>query len=423
MEYFDEYIKNLETLVSFKSVGGEKSDGAPFGAGVRGALDFFLKVARDMGFSVTDYDGYAGEIAFGEGEEIGIIGHVDVVPEGSGWDTEPYTLTLKDGEYYGRGVLDDKGPLFAALFALKELKDSGVSPKRKFRLFIGTNEETGWQDAEYLKAHATLPEYGFSPDGNFPVSYAEKGMAIVEFKIPALKNFYALSGGTVINAVCDHATAKPKFTPDQKLLKKYGLKFDGKIIESFGKAAHGSRPDLGKNAVKPLFEYFLSCGEDVKSVLDFLFNDKGGLKNFTTEQGDITFSPDLLFEKDGDVYIKCDCRFPYPIEEKSLIAVFDTFGLDYKMTVKHGTQYVEKDGFLVKTLLSAYKSVMGGDPKPISQGGSTFARVFKKGVAFGPEFPEIPSTIHEPNERVKKEDLKKIYEIYKKAIFMLAQGE
>ena len=421
--YFDEYILTLKSLVSFRSVSGEKTDGAPFGKDVRGALRFFLDTARDMGFTVTDYDGYAGEISFGSGEEVGIIGHIDVVPEGGGWNTEPYTLTLKDGEYCGRGVLDDKGPLLASLFALKELKDFGVSPKRKFRLFIGTNEETGWKDAEYLKAHTTLPEYGFSPDGNFPVSYAEKGMAVVGFKIPALKNFYDLKGGTVINAVCDLSRAKSKIKPDEKLLKKYGLKYNGKEIESFGKAAHGSRPDLGKNAIKPLFEYFKACGEDVGDVIDCLFNDRGNLKNFKTEQGDITFSPDLLYEKDGYVYIKCDCRFPYPIEEKTLTSVFDTFGLDYEMTVKHGTQYVEKDGFLVKTLLSAYKSVMGGDPKPISQGGSTFARVFKKGVAFGPEFPDLPSTIHEPNERVKKEDLEKIYEIYKKAIFSLAKGE
>ena len=423
MKNFERFIIDLKTLISYKSVNGEKTEGAPFGKEVRGALDCFLTIAKNMGFSVKNYDGYAGEITFGGGEEIGIIGHVDVVPAGGGWETEPYVLTLKGDEYYGRGVLDDKGPLLAALYALYELKNSGVPVKRKFRLFVGTNEETGWQDAEYLKAHTVLPEYGFSPDGNFPVSYAEKGMAIVEFRLPALKNFYALKGGTVINAVCGYASAKPKMKPDEKLLKKHGLKFNGEIIESFGKSAHGSRPDLGKNAIKPLFEFFKECGEDVGSAIDYLFNYKGGLKKFTTEQGNITFSPDLICEKDGFIFIKCDCRFPYPIEEKTLNGVFDTFGIDYSMSVKHGTQYVKKDGFLVKTLLSAYQSVMGGAPEPISQGGSTFARVFNKGVAFGPEFPDRPSTIHEPNERVKEKDLKKIYEIYKKAIFLLATGE
>ena len=422
MKFFDDYISALKTLVSFKSKESSPQKGAPYGKGVADAMNCFLSTAKELGFDTVDYDGYAGEVAFGEGDEIGIIGHLDVVPEGEGWETPPFSLTEKDGYYCGRGVLDDKGPLLAVLFALKELKDSGSPVNRKFRLFVGGNEETGWKDAEYLKAHAKLPEYGFSPDGNFPVSYAEKGMAIIDVKIPQLKNFYDVKGGTVINAVCGYATAKQKTEPNLKLVEKYGLKYDNGLIESFGKPAHGSRPDLGENAMKPLLEYMRDCGENLNDVIDCLFYDRGGLKSIITEQGSVTLSPDLVNEKDGKVIISCDCRFPYPVEEKSLEKIFGSFNIEYEMKIKHGTQYAPKDGFLVKTLLGAYKSVMGGNPAPISQGGSTFARVFSKGVAFGPEFPDQPSTIHEPNERVKIEDLKKIYEIYVRAIFELAEG-
>lgn len=420
MDYYTEYLTALSRLISYKSVLQKGQSGAPFGKEVNAALEYFLALAKEYGFTTVNYDGYAGEIVFGEGEEIGIMGHIDVVPAGDGWNTDPFTLTLKDGYLYGRGVLDDKGPLLAAFFALKKIKDAGIVPKRKFRLFIGTNEESGWQDAEYLKTKTVLPEYGFSPDGNFPVSYAEKGMAIIKFKLPRLKNFYDVNGGTVINAVCGYASAKEKTAPDLSLINKYGLKVNGGVIESVGKAAHGSRPDLGVNAIKPLFEYFAARGEDLTDAIECLFSDKFGLTSLKSEQGNITFSPDIIEEKDGSLYIYCDCRFPYPFSERDIIAIIDKFGIDYELSVKHGTQYVEKDGFLVSALLCAYKSVMGGSPCAISQGGSTFARVFNKGVAFGPEFPDVPSTIHEPNEKVSEKDLMKIFEIYEKAVLSLA---
>ena len=85
------------------------------------ALHYFLNLAKNFGFETKNYDDYAGEIIFGEGEEIGIIGHLDVVPEGEGWNTPPYELTKIDGIYYGRGVSDDKGLTLMNLYALKAL--------------------------------------------------------------------------------------------------------------------------------------------------------------------------------------------------------------------------------------------------------------------------------------------------------------
>ena len=421
MDYYKEYISALSRLISFKSVLDKGFHGAPFGGEIAAALEYFLSLAKSYGFTTKNYDGYAGEISIGEGEEIGIMGHIDVVPAGDGWETDPFQLTAKNGYFFGRGVLDDKGPLLAAFFALKKLKDKKIPVKRKFRLFIGTNEESGWQDAEYLKRKTVLPEYGFSPDGNFPVSYAEKGMAIVKLKLAKLKNFYDIKGGTVINAVCGLATAKEKTPVNLPLLKKFGLTEKNGVIVSVGKAAHGSRPDLGVNALKSLFNYFAARGENVANFIDCVLCDKYGLQSIKSEQGNITFSPNVIEEENGAVNIYCDCRFPYPFTEKDVIKVLNKFGIEYELTVKHGTQYVEKTGFLVSALLNAYKSVMGGNPKAISQGGSTFARVFSKGVAFGPEFYNVASSIHEPNERVTEKDLIKISEIYERAIFSLAE--
>lgn len=418
---FNSFILDAKELISIKSVVDEKQDDAPFGLGVKNALLCFLNIADKMGFKTINYDNYIGEVVYGEGEEIGIIGHVDVVPEGSGWKTNPFELSLLNGVYYGRGILDDKLPLLACLYALKDLKDSKVKVNKKFRLFIGCDEETGWRDAEYLKTVSNFPEYGFSPDGNFPVGYAEKEMCIFEFPFNKLKNFCEFNGGTVINAVCGYASIKSNIEINQKLIKKYRLKANGNKIESFGLSAHGSTPEKGKNAILPILKYLKDMGEDVKDIIDYLFLDKGKISKNKCEQGKITFSPDIVKSDKKGFKILADCRIPAPFSEKEVIKIFDKTTLTYSYSVKHPTMMVDKNGEFVNKMLNSYNTVMKKKEKPVSQGGSTFARVFLKGCAFGPEFPDKKSTIHEPNECVSKEDLLKICDIYNKTIFSLAK--
>ena len=421
MRDFNQYISHLEKLISYKTVSSPAQDNAPFGKQIADCLNYFLGIAKSFGFKTINYDNYIGEVVFGEGEEIGIIGHLDVVPTGLGWDSDPFALTEKDGVLYGRGVSDDKAPLLSCLYALKELKDSGLKINKKFRLFAGCDEETGWQDIEYLASKTTIPEYGFSPDGNFPLSYAEKGITIARFSMPKLKNFTDIKGGTVINAVCDYAQARPLIKVDENKLSSFGLSLNEEgLIVSKGKAAHGSTPHLGKNAIKPLLEYFLSEGEDVKGALDYLFYDKLKVGELKTEQGHLTFSPNLISEQNGEIIIECDCRVPAPLEEKDFLPLFKQFNLNVKTFEKHPTMMVEKDGEFVQTLLSAYNQVMGENAKPISMGGSTFARAFKKGCSFGPAFKGQVDNIHDANEQVSKKHLLLAYQIYKKAIFDLA---
>lgn len=425
MRNYQSFVKDLEKLVSFKSVEGAAEQNAPFGKEVKAALRYFLSLAESFGFETVNYDDYAGEIAFGEKglPEIGVIGHLDVVPAGGNWDTDPFTLTLKDGVYYGRGVQDDKGPMLQCLYALKEVKDSGVKPAVRFRFFVGCNEETGWGDVKYLEKHTEIPEYGFSPDGDFPVSYAEKGVEVFEFDFPNLKNFTSLKGGTAVNAVCAYASvAANKDGINDALIEKYGLKRTGELIESFGTAAHGSAPELGKNAFLPLFKYMAETGEELGEIIDCLFLDKYGIGKLSNEQGRVTFSPDLIEKKDGKTVLVCDCRVPAPLTLKDVTAITDKFGINYSVSEKHPPLVVEKHGKFVETLLSAYKKVTGENAEARSMGGSTFARVFRKGCAFGCEFEGVDAHIHDANERISEELLLKSYEIYKTALFDLAKG-
>lgn len=418
MENFDLFIQDLKELVAINSEKTKASTSAPFGEGNLLALQKFLEIATRLGFNPVNHQNYIAEFSVGDGEEVGIIGHLDVVPAGDNWLTPPFTLTEKEGVYYGRGVSDDKGPTLLALYALKAVVDSGINFKRKIRFFVGTNEESGWADIDYfIKNGGVFPEYGFSPDGEFPLSYAEKGIYPTEFTIDGFENFHFINGGTALNQVCDYATVKPKFIPDQKELNMFNLTFDGKLIISKGVAAHGSTPQKGKNAFKPILEYMLFKGEKVKEVLECLFLDREGIFQMQNEQGEITLSPNLACEKEGVQTFTCDVRIPYPFTIGDLEQKYKKFGFPYKVIEeKHPPMCVNKDGWFVNSLLSAYNDATGEDRKPISMGGSTYARAFKMGCAFGASFPNFDNGEHKPNEKVTKEHLIKAFEIYKKAI-------
>lgn len=91
-----------------------------------------MGLGAQMGFCVKNHDGYVGTIEWGEGEVLGILSHVDVVPPAtlSAWNSDPFTLTEKDGFLQGRGVADDKGPLLSCLYGMYALKQMGFVPKK-----------------------------------------------------------------------------------------------------------------------------------------------------------------------------------------------------------------------------------------------------------------------------------------------------
>ena len=163
-------------------------------------------------------------------------------------------------------------------------------------------------------------------------------------------------------------------------------------------------------------------GEELGEIIDCLFLDKYGIGKLSNEQGRVTFSPDLIEKKDGKTVLVCDCRVPAPLTLKDVTAITDKFGINYFVSEKHPPLVVEKHGKFVETLLSAYKKVTGENAEARSMGGSTFARVFRKGCAFGCEFEGVDAHIHDANERISEELLLKSYEIYKTALFDLAKG-
>ena len=72
------------------------------------------------------------------------MAHYDVVPvdESDAWTYPPFEGRIEDGWVYGRGALDDKGPLLVVLEAVENLLAAGFTPARDVYLSFGGNEET-----------------------------------------------------------------------------------------------------------------------------------------------------------------------------------------------------------------------------------------------------------------------------------------
>ena len=135
-------IAALQQNLRIPSVQGPAKPGAPYGADVRRSLDHALETAKALGFSVTNMDGQMGWCEYGCGEEmIAVLGHLDVVPAGDGWTCDPWGGEVRDGKIWGRGTTDDKGPSFAALYALAALRDSGLPVKRRIRVLLAGRED------------------------------------------------------------------------------------------------------------------------------------------------------------------------------------------------------------------------------------------------------------------------------------------
>ena len=111
----DEMVKEISNLISIESVRGPTQKGAPFGPGPARALDAAADLARRLGLRVRELEHYVVTADIGGPRlELGILAHLDVVAAGEGWTFPPFKGTLRAGKIYGRGAIDDKGPVVAA---------------------------------------------------------------------------------------------------------------------------------------------------------------------------------------------------------------------------------------------------------------------------------------------------------------------
>lgn len=421
-DFLDQTVKSISESIRFDSSLSDSDSAMPFGKGAADCLAHFLNLAQSFGFETHNYDNYVGEVIFGDGPEFAILGHLDVVPAGNGWTKDPFGGEISDGKIWGRGAIDDKGPVLCVLYALKALKDEGFVPHRKIKFIVGCNEENGWACIDHYNEVASMPDEGFSPDGNFPVIYAEKGILHIRLHFPMGDKppFFYLEGGSAANMVCDECSATPR-TLTLTRARELGLEIHNKKIIAHGKSAHGSTPELGKNAILPILEFFAPKSEKVRCIINCLFHDCFHLTELEDETGRLTFSPDIIKYRKGEVQVICDIRYPATIPYSAVIERINRIGVKYE-TIRHQPPLMQdKNGVLVQTLLKAYEQVTGKHEEPLAIGGGTYARALKNGVAFGPEVEGDEPVMHQADEYITIDRVKLLLDVYKTAIEALTK--
>lgn len=413
-KYLNDTVKTIQELIRIDSTNQPAEEGMPFGKGAARALQAFLSCAEAMGFETRNYDNYVGEVLFGEGEPFAILAHLDVVPAGSGWTHAPFGGEIENGKLYGRGAMDDKGPAVVCLYALKALKDEGFQPRKTIKLIVGCNEECGWGCIDHYKQCAEMPKVGFTPDADFPVIYAEKGILHVKFYFPVENApFTALYGGKGVNMVCDEAFAQCDKTEGAE---RYSLRVEDGLLVSRGVSAHGSTPEKGKNALEPLFAYFARTNEDMRRAHEILFEDIFGLKNFADETGRLTMSPDIANYGDGILSVCVDIRYPATLPLQAVLDVLNKTGVRYEEIHHQSALFNPKDSFLIQTLQRVYNEATGERAEPIAIGGGTYARALECGAGFGPQLCGEPVTIHQKDEYISIPHVTFLLNLYRRAV-------
>ena len=439
--YFNEIVDSTVEILKFDSSLKPADGEFPFGKETADCLHFFLSLAESMGFETRNYDNYVGEVIFGEGKEFAILAHLDVVPAGNGWKYPPFGGVINDDVSDGgvggtkiwvRGALDDKTPAIICLYALKALKDEGFVPARKIKLIVGCNEEAGWKCIEYYNQVAKMPEEGFTPDSDFPVIYAEKGILHVKLLFPINQApMSALNAGERVNMVCDNAVtvltrkAAEGLVDYENAVEGTALSYDNttNVLKGYGKSAHGSTPQKGANALEATLRFLATVNDDCKKAYDLLFADVCGLKQKQDETGYLTMSPNVAEFKDGVLSITTDIRFPSTHQKEEVLEKFNEYGVMYEVLNYQAPLYNDPNGKLITTLTAVYNQVSGSTERPIAIGGGTYARALKCGCAFGPELPNQEATIHQANEYVTFEHIRLMSDVYYAAIKAVCEPE
>ena len=421
MNFFDLAVEKTLELLSVNSVQNTPCANSPFGEGVAKCLRFVEDWAKAEGFK-TFCNGYYTWAEIGDGDLFGILGHVDTVPFEGDWSANPLG-EIKDGKIYGRGVLDDKGPMMLALYAVISLLKEGKIPKRRIRFIFGGNEESGWKCIDKYLEKEEIPKEGISPDGDFPVINLEKGVVNIETLFKKPKSLISFTGGVRANIVIDECSAVvnevlPKMSEsDFSSFVKNGKTY----INAFGKPAHGSTPQKGDNAAWKILKFLKENSkenyEGLKRAICHTDGSGINIKSSDEISGALTANAGIVNVKGDMLSVVFDIRYPLCENTESInnkIAQTENV-TGTKILHFHKPHFVEKDSSLICNLLNAYNKVTGENAEPISIGGATYARAIPQGVAFGPIFPDMESTIHQKNEYVSLSDFRKIYDIYYEA--------
>ena len=351
----------LRRMVAIPSIRGKEEPDAPFGRGPKQALEEVLKISAELGFHTKNIDDKIGYAQYGDnrsdGAYYGIFGHVDVMPLGEGWNSPPLSLTLREGKLFGRGTLDNKGPILSNLYALYVLKENGVTFDCPVRIVFGTNEETGFGCVKHYLTKEIPPTFGWTPDCKWPVVYGERGRLKVRVSLPE----------TLVADLYDFANRKLLHTNHHG--EELGVAYQDEDFGMMQLRGETFGMEENRHYVEWMMCYPASCTK-------------------------------------SDLLNQITLHMP----EKATLEV-----------ISHWAPVLyDKSSKYVQALQQVYTDVTKSDSIPVTTTGGTYAKIIPNIIAYGPSFPGQRDIAHLPNEWIGVKDLETDTIIYGLALLALS---
>lgn len=465
--YADQMVTGLGSLVKFNTVAvdGKTPDTNPEFIGFKAELK---NLSKQLGLDYADH-GYVILIGLGQQQDkLGIITHGDVQPANPAlWQQSPYLLdvTSEPGKLIGRGTEDDKGAIVTAMYAMKAIKDNGISLHKRIELMVYLAEESDWGPLKTFLTTFTPADINITIDAEYPVVTAEKGWSKIEFVIPKVTDIAVtmqqpklaqFSGGYFGSQVPQQAQAEISFA-DEKLINqlkqqakiqhgmqyRFELKGSRLLIYADGKAAHSSTPEDGINAVTHLAK-LLSIHQWPKTTASLTQNfiyEMVGMGIYAEQFGDIAYKDDFMgpmslaptIVKEGEKGTQVMINLRRPLGKTPELLDSQTHVALKNWQTKHqvklidletywGEPMVMQDAPQLDTLLDVFSHFTGvRNPQPVAIGGSTNSKLFPNALSFGPSMPGVEYTGHTEHEFITYDQFMLNLKMYTAAFIELSR--
>lgn len=365
-------IELFKYLISFKSE-------TPDDGGLLDFIESYLSDFTAIRVDVEDVKNLFIYKKFGDGEHLCFAGHVDVVPAGGGWDTNPYEAVEKDGYIYGRGAQDMKSGLAAFIQAVKEAENFNGT----LSLLLTSDEEGDatygtLEVLKYLKENALLPD------------------AVV-----------------VAEPTCEEIFGDAIKVGRRGSINGY--------ITLKGKQGHAAYPQKAINPIHNIAQILqniagvdLDNGDEFFSPSKFVITDiRAGMQvtNVTPNELKMMFNirnTTITTQKEVTEFVAKNFE-----------------GLDYELRLTQGSYpfRTNTDTKLVRNIDASIEKVTGIKPKHSTAGGTSDARFIAPLGIDVIEFGVKNDTIHSVNERTTVKEVQDLYEVFKNLIDMWEQGK
>lgn len=373
-EHQKEVVENFCKLVQIPSLACQDDSKMPYGANCAAALDFCQELAEEKQLAVRNMEYRCLEISMGtkspNAKRLVIAAHADIVDVAEDDNIYPPFGAQIVGDYVvGRGSVDDKGPLIAAMYAFAFFKKYNIPLQNDIRLVVGSNEEMGMDDMEYYLEREGQPDLGLSVDDDFPCVRGEKG--IIRFTLTAEKakdlDFIKTSG---VNQRLIHNKAK--------------LSINGKEQELV-------REDAEDFLLKLLTELPLLKDKDAQEQIRKIAEDKSGTVckiNVSDEpSGSTRINLYSIESKEENLIFSFDVRVPVLTNTDTAAQIlekyFEKSNFKFQIVKNSRGYYIEDNDLILNLLTNLYNETTQSTDEPYVMSGCTYARLFDYGMGFG----------------------------------------